>query len=658
MKKQTFILGIVLISVIILACNYKNPGKQDWTHFVRIAGHGLNIGNISNIIKDAEETHLFGIEVDNDIPGRYESFLNPEKKLEAIRVMAEEAHKINNCAFVYIAGLECITANADKSEHSFFKDHPDWVQRDIYGRPAVFGGGTAFWISEGDEDIWISPYAAEWRKIFMERVRQIAGTGIDGIYVDIPYWMTHFDGWENTWASFDDYTVAEFEKRTGLNAKTDLKLGDFKDANFRKWVDFRISTITEFMKEIDENAKSVNPDCKTIAEIYPGLGEDAVRVGADVYQLYEVVDAVAHEYSEGAYMTSDREPLDWLSYMIGMLTFRSFAENKASWMLSYSWDGEKNIEPAEAMKNLAMSQIMAGTNFWDARGHVMSGSNNIKMRETIFSWIAEHEKIFYSARTPIAPVGVYFSPKTRNYFTSKFAESFFGIMHLLIQSHLEFRIVTPRTLEKFNGKLLILPDIRCLSDREIALLKKIIKKGNKLVYSGQTAKYNFNLDKYKSSPIAEIAAIRTGSVLFLNDDPGRSYMKVCRKEFNQAAHNGDFENMQFEKRRNAFVSILSDSLDFVPDVKIAASPFVLSQICNVAGKTYVFFANFKGLYGRKNAVQISEKNVTVELFAAKDTRVKFLPFLGSPVEIKSTWKDGKVFCTIPKIEKGGVLWVE
>jgi hypothetical protein len=26
----------------------------------------------------------------------------------------------------------------------------------------------------------------------MERVRQIAATGIDGIYVDIPYWMTHF----------------------------------------------------------------------------------------------------------------------------------------------------------------------------------------------------------------------------------------------------------------------------------------------------------------------------------------------------------------------------------------------------------------------------------------------------------------------------------
>ena len=145
---------------------------------------------------------VFGIEVDNDIPGRYESFLDPTEKLEAIRAVAEEAHKAGNKSFVYIAGTECITAHADKSQHTLAKDHPDWLQRKITGEPAVFTSGAAFWISPGDEDVWVSPYAAEWRKTYMERVRQIAATGIDGIYVDIPYWMTHFDGWENTWASF------------------------------------------------------------------------------------------------------------------------------------------------------------------------------------------------------------------------------------------------------------------------------------------------------------------------------------------------------------------------------------------------------------------------------------------------------------------------
>ena len=156
--------------------------------------------------------------------------------------MAVKAHAAGNYAFVYIAGLECITDHAGDKPHTLAKDHPDWLQRKITGEPAVFRGDAAFWIAPGDEDVWISPYATEWRKIYMERVRQIAATGIDGVYVDIPYWMTHFDGWEDTWASFDDYTVAAFKKKTGLDAKKDLRLGDFRDARFRKWVDFRIET--------------------------------------------------------------------------------------------------------------------------------------------------------------------------------------------------------------------------------------------------------------------------------------------------------------------------------------------------------------------------------------------------------------------------------
>ena len=73
--------------------------------------------------------------------------------------------------------------------------------------------------------------------------------------------------------------------RPDLNAKTDLKLGDFRDANFRKWVDFRIEALTYFLSEIDANVKAANPNCMTIAEIYPGIEEPAVRVGSDVYDL-------------------------------------------------------------------------------------------------------------------------------------------------------------------------------------------------------------------------------------------------------------------------------------------------------------------------------------------------------------------------------------
>jgi hypothetical protein len=602
--------------------------EQDWTRFVRIGAYGLKSDNTVAIVENAKRDGVFGIEVDNDIEGRYESFLDPAAKLRAIEAVAQKAHAAGNRAFVYIAGTECITANAGRTPHTLAKDHPDWLQRKITGQPAVFGGGTAFWIKKGDEDVWVSPYAPEWRKIYMERVRQIAGTGIDGIYVDIPYWMTHFEGWENTWASFDDHTIAAFRKQTGLDAKKDLKLGDFGDPNFRKWVDFRIQTFTDFVQEIGQNAKSVNPEIKVIPEIYPGIEEAAVRVGADVYSLYPVVDAVAHEYEygEGDHMASSRNPLDWFSYQVGMHSFRAFAQGKATWILNYSWDGDKKVAPREPMKNLAMSQIMAGANFWDAPGHSMAGSNDYPTRREIFSWIKAHENTFYRPRTPISPVGVYFSPQTRNYFADEFIASYRGIVILLMQRHLEFQVVTPRTLAEFEGTTLVLPDVRIMSDAENLSLRKYVDGGRTLVITGEDATQLGDAQN----------VVRFGKC------PGAEYFAVLKNKFEAAA----------PEQEEAFLDALKPS----SSVRVFASTVMATSIARVEGEPHVFFANFAGLRGGENPVQAPQNGVRVAVAGVSKAHGFFLPFLGEVSSVEGVAGNGVVTFTLPTIEKGAVFW--
>lgn len=657
----------LLITLLILSLTTIS-GQQNWTHYIRTAGHGLNKSNIDATISDAIETNLYGIEVDNDPPGRYESFLDPKEKLEAIEELAKRAHEINNYSFVYIAGLECITANADKTEHSFFKDHPDWVQRNINNKPAMFGGGDAFWIVEGDEDVWITPYAQEWRTIFMEHVRNIAKTGIDGIFVDIPYWMTHFDGWEDSWASFDDYTVQAFKDKTGLDARKDLVIGDFSDANFRKWIDFRIETLTEFMAEIDKNIKKENPNGMSIAEIYPGIGESAVRVGADTYEMYDVVDLIAHEFSGGGGNAASKNPLNWFSRMIGMYTFRAFAEGKASLMLSYSWGKENKIAPQDPIKNLMLSNVMAGTNCWDARGHVMSGSNDIETRKIVFNWIAENENIFYKPRTSISPIGVYFSPKTRNYFADDFIKSYNGIMNLMLQSHTEFQIVTPRTLDKFEGDLLILPDAKCISEEEVTFLKSFLEKGKGLVVTGETGDYDNTGARAKVNPVRELLKIEDDrqkqvssgkyKSIYLPQCPGKLYTDLCEYEFDTAAWEGDDKNTSIKNFQENFFADLNDQFDLQSEIVIHASSFISSQIAKVENKPHIFLANYKGLKGDENAKQISEKNIKIDFVNIASGSVFYLPFLGEKIELESEHKDGYLSCTIPTVEKGGVVWVE
>jgi hypothetical protein len=629
MRLSAIFGSLLLLAAGTFAQSPKQEAPQNWTHYVRIGAYGLKGGDADRIVRDAQNSHVFGIEVDNDIPGRYESFLNPTEKLKAIQAVAEAAHKAGNKAFVYIAGTECITANADKSRHSVMKDHPDWVQRKLTGEPAVFTSGAAFWIRRGDEDVWISPYAKDWRKTYMERVRQIAATGIDGIYVDIPYWMTHFDGWEDTWASFDDATVAAFREKTGLDAKCDLKLGNFQDVNFRKWVDFRIDTMTQFMGEIRENARSANQQIMVIPEIYPGIEEEATRVGADVYEMYAVVDAIAHEYEfgSGEHMAASRTQLDWFLYQAGMLSFRAFAEGKATWILNYSWDGNKGVDPREAMKNLAMSQVMDGANFWDAPGHVMAGSNDPATRKQIFEWVEKHEKTLYLPRQPMHPVGVYFSPKSRDYAVNSFLPSYRGAMVALLQAHRELQVVTPRTLAAFRGDALVLPEVSVLSDTEKQLLRSFVDRGGHLVILGGNA-----------TGIA--ASARTTHLAY---DSASTYYAALQQDFLDAS----------EEPPDDFLQATA-----VPsEIEVDAPETLAANFALVDGTPHVFLANFGGLVPGKLAVPTPAKGIKVRAPSTRGDTLTFLPFLGEAQPVRGEKKGNQVEFVLPAVERGAVIWM-
>jgi hypothetical protein len=628
----TALSAVVLsaISTSLPAQQITHDSDREWLKKVRIGAYSLRSDNAGEIVQQAQASGVYGIEVDNDIPGRYESLLTPEDKLEAIRRVANAAHKANNKAYVYVAGFECISANAD-SPHTLAKDHPEWLQRKLTGEPALFDTKAAFWIAKGEEDAWVSPYAADWRKLYMERIRQIAGTGIDGIYVDIPYWMTHFTGWENSWASFDDNTVAEFRRLTGLDARKDVKIGDFSDPGFRKWVEFRIKTIAEFLAEMRSNAIAVNPSISLIPEIYPGIEAEGPRVGADVYQLYPVVDAIAHEYEFGEsedHTAASRTPLDWFQYQIGIRSFRAFAGDKPTWILNYSWDGAPHVAPRDAMLNLFMSELTAGANLWDARGHVMSGSNDMATRTEVFHWIAAHPDIFDAHREPVGEVGVYFSDTTRNFYAKDFIASYRGVLLLLLQNHIQFRIVTPRTVSSFKGKLLVLPDVRILSDVESKAIHQFSKKGGGLILTGQPdAKLN-DLSKAK----------------LFSDAPERSYLKSAE--------------IDFEHPNSDVAANLLGALHVSSGVELTASRNVVAHLATIGRRRYIFLGNFDGLKAGEIATPRTQHDIKITLQAKPGTQLHVLPFLGQESQISGKAEGKGTRFTLPTLERGAVVWID
>lgn len=635
-SRQTRSLAVLLVAVLLpLTSAFAQAAGQNpraWMRYARIGAYSLRSDNAAEIVRKAEASGINAIEVDNDITGRYRSFLNPTAKLEAIRKLASLAHGHGNHAFVYISGFEVITANADSTPHSLAKDHPDWLQRKRDGQPAVFHAGIAFWVRKGDEDAWVTPYAPGWRQLYMERVRQIAATGIDGIYVDIPYWKTDYTGWQNSWASFDKYTVEAFRRQTGLDAMNpkEVRLGDFADPGFRKWINFRIRTITNFLADVRKNAVSVNPDVAVIPEIWPGIEQSATRTGADIYHLYTVVDAVSHEYEFGGgtdHTAASRGEFDWFMYQIGMRSFRAFAQGKPTWMLNYSWDGNPRVKPADAMKNLAMSEVIAGANFWDAPGHVMAGSNDLEARKQIFKWIERYQDALYSPRAPVGRIGVYFSDSTRNFYPS-YIEHYRGVLLLLLRKHLQFQIVTPRTLDGFSGNTLVLPDVHVLSAAERLELRRFAEGGGRLVLTG-----------YADPKLAKLA-----HAISAEGSPGVAYLQAARK---------DFEGSSLWTESSFFALLGHDS-----DYRIQVSPDVVGYVAEADGRTQWYLANFQGLRKGDASVPDPVKGVTLTAPATDGSILHVVPFLGAEETVHGIISKAQVTFVIPELRRAAIAWTD
>ena len=140
--------------------------------------------------------------------------------------------------------------------------------------------------------------------------------------------------------------------------------------------------------------------------------------------------------------------------------------------------------------------------------------------------------------------------------------------------------------------------------------------------------------------------------------PGKAYSKYTKEEFDQAAWSSFFQKTKFFSFLNKFKTELSDHFGFDAKITIKASPFISTQLASVEGKPHVFLANFSGLKNDRLVNQIPEKDIKINFKGTSADRVFYLPFLGQKKELKTQFRDGQVICTLPIIEKGGVVWVE
>ncbi|MFQ6126622.1 MAG: hypothetical protein ACE5R6_18710 [Candidatus Heimdallarchaeota archaeon] len=604
---------------VLFSLNSKLESSPKWQQ-ARIAGTELWLGiseeELQSVIEELADQGVNMFCLDIGITNDYNLFLHPDEAILFVKRVCELAHSHQIQVFVYLSGFELQTFDAENNDHSILQDHPDWIQQDLNGQLAVFDYEYArkhniHWLLEEgmEEDAWITPYAREWRAQFMDIVRKLAGTGVDALYVDTAYWMSHFSGWENSWASFDSYTMKAFTITTGLNPPTKNVIGDLDDFSFYSWALFRRKAITDFFTDIKSNATSIAPEIAVIAECFPAFTRHALLTGSDPMFLWDVVDLVTHEFGfhQGEGGADAYTPLNWLLQVSAIVLLRGIDQIHPTWILSYA-------RSPEASAVLAATIVMLGGNFWETKDPIMTGTVDESYRKALFNWVETYEDDIYGGWEIPHAIGIYFSENTRDfvfypdsisedatdydYIGGPHIKELLGTVMMAFRSHLPIKVVTYRDLPELNHTcdLLYLPNVAAMSDEEAELITQYAAS-HPLIVTGSSSQYYEDGKERENNALADL--IKNGSTnrllheaegthLFIKETPGYDF-------FLRMVSNED-EALSFSTSPEEYLFLeLLDEASYQNPIQTNAPPSVIIQPYSRAGELNIRIINLSGL---------------------------------------------------------------
>lgn len=489
---------------------------------------------------------------------RLSDYISEEDFAMELKLMKERTELIQARglkAVWYIPSLEVITPNGRLRKDSFARIHPDWLQVSFdEERRGVFYGQKVFWVAPDDESAWLCPNTP-YREWFKRKVRRLAETGLDGLWLDVPI----FDLIVVKWACACPYCKEKFTKQTGLEFPQRF---DVSDERFWKFIQWRHRTITEFLDECNEVLQSVNPGAISIAEIVALDHMGATLHGSEgsamsnIFIVWEV-DAVS-ETTSMAEASYD----DW-TVMHNIFKYcRGATMDRPSWVFCYGYN--------EADAQLVMaSAISAQNNPYELRTPEMTTTVGVAFREMMFKWIERYSQPIFRSKS-LAPVAVIYSERNRDFLDALHSGGIFyspappgrgrkwlgkksespleleylgdyrGLSLLLYQHQIPtdiypFSRVEEASLEKY--KVLVLPYMASLRESEKEMLLQVVRNGSTLIVSGPKPGMwdgdgNLRRESIWSDLLgnsdAERLTVRVGKgkVCFWKDHLGRNYVKT------------------------------------------------------------------------------------------------------------------------------------
>ena len=426
-----------------------------------------------------------------------------EEEAQILDDAAKAAHARGMKAVIYIPTMEVLTPEVAQAPGSMFRDHPDWVQVDIEGKPNKFvgGEGRVFWVDPGTESAWLCP-STPYADYFIRRVQRLARTALDGMWGDVPL----LSDIVAKWPCICSYCKARFNADTGLTIPSAV---DWSSPSFRRWVSWRHKLIWDFEQKILTKAREARADFEVIIETVTmdytsGTVQGLDPASADDGQVLRVweVDAVS-DRSAMRFASVD----DWMDMAVMMKHGAGVSGHRPSWVFCYG------IQPDDAEHVFGLA-LATGNNPFELKIPNMTETVSAAYRNRVFNWLKGEDSLY--AAYPLHHVAVLYSSASRDFLDQvsgvglysslnpgddlwwstaasdtvpqlQYVADYRGWCRALIHAHVPFDVLpSPRATAANLGRyrVVVVPSAVALSDATMGQLAMFAANGGTVIASG------------------------------------------------------------------------------------------------------------------------------------------------------------------------------
>jgi len=476
----------------------------------------------------------------------------------------------------------------------FGLQHPDWCQIIESGQliDNVYSTGTSFCVN--------SPY----RDWVFQILKDLCAYEIDGIFFDGPIFFPNTCYCQSCHSLFNEKYGAEPPLKSDLNNR--LR---------KEFIEFQSDSLARFL---EDSGRIIKSEGREILFYMNGNGASPCwPTGRDNHKIILNTDILG---AEGGFLHGDLNELPIYKPGVSAKIMESQAGDKPTVIFDCVGHKPWSWHPltTEEIKILLAETVANGANYWlaffpdDLRNkHLISdvGSFNVFLKnnpdpffkteslaEIALMWPWGSLESYRGSSVPLSD----FTQQIDSRSIGDIGKEFAGFYQSLHQQQIVFDVIDEGRMEKLSRyKVVIMPNIACLTEKTAVLIAEYVKNGGNIIASFETSLYD-----EKSVRLADFRLAELFGVKFTDRTLGPmkwDYISVIAEKdsflselninkFIPAPEYGISVEQIKGKRLSCFYRQLKGRYDNVPE--ISGNPFLIE---NQFGKGKVYY--FAGTFG-------------------------------------------------------------